>query len=184
MYSTIFLIGLRIFSWDQYLNSAELFFFPHFSTPLLISARTGQADGALAGLKNIWVLFRDLVNVVIVILFILSSVLMVFSESAFSVNRSKTLIALIGAAVFVNFSGFLAFFLIDLSHVLLIIFGNHVLDANSFAGIEVFDEEINLSIGLSTTAAVGELALIYAFSKIIIYLFPFTWVSCFHRPSH
>ncbi|MDE0243206.1 MAG: hypothetical protein OYG31_00590 [Candidatus Kaiserbacteria bacterium] len=174
---TMFEVAGKLFGWfaDSILNPlfdiCRTIFLSTFNFTIIDFGSYWSSDGPFSGLSGIWGIFRDLVNIVIVILFIFSSILTILSESAFGINRTKTLLALVGAAVFVNFSGFIAFFLVDLSHVILIIFGDQVFDANTFAKMDVFEEEINLAIGLSSLSTQNAFPLLYSFSKMIVYTF-------------
>lgn len=174
---TMFEVAGKLFGWFAdsvlriFFDISRSIFLETFNFTIIEFGNHWSTGGGFDGLSAIWVIFRDLVNIVIVILFIFSSILTILSENAFGINRTKALIALLGAAVFVNFSGYIAFFLIDLSHVFLIIFGDQVFDANRFAQMDVFEEEINLAIGLSTLPAENVFSLLYSFSKMVVYTF-------------
>ena len=149
---------------------ARTLFLASFKFTIIEFGGYWEGKGNLVGLGPIWTMFRDIVNVLIVLLFIISSVITVLGESTFSVNRSKTLIMLIAAAVFVNFSGFIAFLLIDLSHVLLVVFADQIFNPSALVQLDVFAEEMKIMLGLSGARG-DELSLMFSMSRLINYVF-------------
>ena len=149
---------------------ARTLFLASFKFTIIEFGGYWEGKGNLVGLGPIWTMFRDIVNVLIVLLFIISSVITVLGESTFSVNRSKTLIMLIAAAVFVNFSGFIAFLLIDLSHVLLVVFADQIFNPSALVQLDVFAEEMKIMLGLSGARG-DELSLMFSMSRLVNYVF-------------
>ena len=56
-------------------------------------------DGLLSGFGVAWQVLRDLMNLVIVVMFVLTAMITAFGDGRFGVHR-KSLISLIGAAIF------------------------------------------------------------------------------------
>ena len=109
------------------------FFLFHALDKTVFEFRTVFEDNSFS---IIWKALRDMVNVLIALLFIylaaLTSLLtLTFDESGILIkNRSslvKKLIFLFVAASLVNFSGFFALFLIDISNILISLFSEYVL---------------------------------------------------------
>ena len=95
-------------------------------------------DGAFgANLKNFWQLIRDVVNLTIVVLFVLTAILFIFGRNFKS--DIKILLFLLAAALLVNFSAFFTLALFDISHAL---FGAifNLFDATAVSNLSPFSE--------------------------------------------
>ena len=72
-------------------------------------------------LQSVWQIIRDIVNLLIVVLFVIVTMMTVFGEFVY---KRKVLIGLILAAILVNFSAFFTLFIIDISNILFVMFFN------------------------------------------------------------
>ena len=93
-------------------------------------------DGLLSGFRTVWQILRDFVNLAIVIIFIVTAMMTSLGEGRFGFHR-KSLIYLILAAVFVNFSAFFTLLIIDISHIAFMLFFNAI-DTTSWGSISPF----------------------------------------------
>ena len=106
-------------------------------------------DGLLSNFSVAWQVLRDLVNLVIVVLFVLTTIVTAFGDKAFGFNR-KSLIYLIGAAVFVNFSAFFTLLVIDISHIIFMLFFN-ALPLDGFGSLSPFSGYDSVLSEIGTT---------------------------------
>ena len=94
-------------------------------------------DGALySGFSIAWQILRDLVNLVIVVFFVLIAMITSFGEGSFGFHR-KSLMHLIFAAALVNFSAFFTLLVIDISHIVFMLFFN-ALPLEGFGSLSPF----------------------------------------------
>ena len=99
-------------------------------------------DGLLSGFGVAWQVLRDLMNLVIVVMFVLTAMITAFGDGRFGVHR-KSLINLIGAAIFVNFSAFFTLLIIDISHIAFMLFFN-ALPLDGFGSLSPFSGYDNI----------------------------------------
>ena len=103
---------------------------------ILDFAKNWNEGGFLSDFRVVWQVLRDFVNLIIVVLFILTAMMTAFGEAQFGFHR-KSLVYLIGAAILVNFSAFFTLLVIDISHILFMLFFN-ALDASSWGSFSPF----------------------------------------------
>ena len=141
----------------------------------------GDSAGSRS-LGTFWQYIRDLVNLFIVILFIVTAFL-TLSES-FGFNR-KSLIGLLLAAIFVNFSAFVVLALVDVSNVLAAAFYNEFLNVslstvslNSLSSIFFSADDIvwntvfTIGLAISTALIIGALFYLAVILLVrILYIF-------------
>ena len=92
-----------------------------YNTILEFGKFWSDSGGGAVFLKEVWRSVRDIVNLLIVVLFVVITMLTVFGEFSF---RRTTLVGLILAALLVNFSAFFVLFVIDISNILFVMFFN------------------------------------------------------------
>ena len=68
---------------------------------ILEFAQNWKDDNLLSGLRVVWQILRDFVNLAIVIIFIVTALMTSFGDGRFGFHR-KSLVYLIGAAIFVK----------------------------------------------------------------------------------
>ena len=102
----------------------------------ILDFATQWDDGVLSGFRTVWQILRDFVNLAIVIIFIVTAMMTSLGDGRFGFHR-KSLIYLIFAAVFVNFSAFLTLLIIDISHIAFMLFFNAI-DTTSWGSISPF----------------------------------------------
>ena len=131
-------------------------------------------EGGLGGtLERFWQMIRDVVNLLIVVLFILTAILTVFGEFAF---KRKILLGLLVAALFVNFSAFFTLALFDVSHALFAVIFN-LLDAELLSSISPFGGYGSVLLDVNDDALWN---IVYAVTIAAISLFlslGFVWFS-------
>ena len=108
---------------------------------ILDFAKNWNDGGLLSDFRVVWQVLRDFVNLVIVVLFVITAMMISFGGGRdgggqFGFHR-KGLVHLILAAVFVNFSAFFTLLVIDISHILFMLFFN-ALDASSWGSFSPF----------------------------------------------
>ena len=114
----------------------QLLFLQVVEFTILNFAANWQEGGYLSDFRVVWQVLRDFVNLVIVVLFVLTAMMTAFGNGLFGF-RHKSLVYLIGAAIFVNFSAFFTLFILDISHILFMLFFN-ALDATSWGSLSPF----------------------------------------------
>lgn len=103
---------------------------------ILNFADNWNEGGFLSDFRVVWQVLRDFVNLVIVVFFVITAMMTSLGDGQFGFHR-KTLLYLILAAVFVNFSAFFTLLIIDISHILFMLFFN-ALDASSWGSFSPF----------------------------------------------
>ena len=103
---------------------------------ILDFAKNWNDGGFLSDFRVVWQVLRDLVNLIIVVLFVITAMMTSLGKEQFGFHR-KGLLHLIAAAVFVNFSAFFTLLVIDISHILFMLFFN-ALDASSWGSFSPF----------------------------------------------
>ncbi len=93
-----------------------------------------KGSGVAGELKSLWQLMRDIANIFIVVLFIVTAFLTIFGDFFF---KRKILFGLLAAAVVVNFSAFFVLALFDISHAFFLVAFN-ILDTQTLSG-SLFD---------------------------------------------
>ena len=104
---------------------------------ILDFANQWKDNGLLSDFRVVWQVLRDFVNLIIVVFFILTAMMTVLdAKGQFGFHR-KGLLYLIAAAVFVNFSAFFTLLIIDISHILFMLFFN-ALDVSTLGSFSPF----------------------------------------------
>ena len=104
---------------------------------ILDFANHWKDNGLLSDFRVVWQVLRDFVNLSIVVLFVLTAMMTVLdAKGQFGFHR-KGLLYLIAAAVFVNFSAFFTLLVIDVSHILFMLFFN-ALDVSTLGSFSPF----------------------------------------------
>ena len=104
---------------------------------ILDFANQWKDNGLLSDFRVVWQVLRDFVNLIIVVFFVLTAMMTVLdAKGQFGFHR-KGLLYLIAAAVFVNFSAFFTLLIIDVSHILFMLFFN-ALDAATLGSFSPF----------------------------------------------
>ncbi len=104
---------------------------------ILDFANHWKDKGLLSDFRVVWQVLRDFVNLSIVVLFVLTAMMTVLdAKGQFGFHR-KGLLYLIAAAVFVNFSAFFTLLVIDVSHILFMLFFN-ALDVSTLGSFSPF----------------------------------------------
>ena len=103
---------------------------------ILDFAKNWNEGGFLSDFRVVWQVLRDFVNLIIIVFFIVTAMMTSLGEGQFGFHR-KALLYLILAAVFVNFSAFFTLLIIDISHILFMLFFN-ALDASSWGSFSPF----------------------------------------------
>ena len=129
---------------------------------ILNFAKNWNDGGFLSDFRVVWQVLRDFVNLVIVVFFVITAMMTSFGEGQFGFHR-KGLLYLILAAVFVNFSAFFTLLIIDISHILFMLFFN-ALDASSWGSFSPFS---GYSVVLGDVAT-GMLNLIVGVIAIVV----------------
>ena len=131
-------VGLGMELMELILGLFQYLFLKVIGFTILNFADHWSSTGLLSDFKVVWQVLRDFVNLVIVVLFVLTAMMTAFGEGkeGFGFHR-KSLIYLIAAAVFVNFSAFFTLLIIDVSHILFMLFFN-ALDASSWGSFSPF----------------------------------------------
>ena len=131
-----FLLGAFLKGLTYFLGLFQALFLKVVEFTILDFAKGWGNDGILSGFRVAWQILRDLVNLIIVIIFVINAAMVAFGDGKFGFYR-KSLLYLIGAAIFVNFSAFFTLFILDISHLLFILFFN-VIDATSWGSLSPF----------------------------------------------
>ena len=120
-------IAANIFEWGKAL-------FLKIIEWTILDFSTYWEGGIGDNLEYSWQMVRDVVNLLIVVLFIVTAILTVFGEFAF---KRKILLGLLVAALFVNFSAFFTLALFDISHALFVAIFT-LLDAQTLSSLSPF----------------------------------------------
>ena len=117
------LIGWFMKGLEWILGLFQFLFLQVIDFTILDFATSWKDNGLLSGLRLVWQILRDFVNLAIVIIFIITAMMTSFGDGRFGFHR-KSLVHLIGAAIFVNFSAFFTLLIIDISHIAFMLFFN------------------------------------------------------------
>ena len=125
-------------------------------------------------LKVLWQIVRDVVNLLIVLLFIITAMLTAFGNNF--VFKRKLLLGLLAAALFVNFSAFITLFIIDVSHALFIgVLG--FLDIQAFSSISPFGGYGSVFLEISGDGLWNLLYGLVMSTTSFFLFFGFLWLS-------
>ncbi len=129
---------------------------------ILDFAKQWQDNGLYSDFRVVWQILRDFVNLVIVVFFVLTAMMTVLdAKGQFGFHR-KGLLFLIAAAVFVNFSAFFTLLVLDISHILFMLFFN-ALDAStlgSFSPFSGYSEVLGDTAGGLFNIILGVIAIV------------------------
>ena len=129
---------------------------------ILDFANQWKDNGLLSDFRVVWQVLRDFVNLTIVVFFVLTAMMTVLdAKGQFGFHR-KGLLYLIAAAVFVNFSAFFTLLIIDVSHILFMLFFNalDVSTLGSFSPFSGYSEVLGSTAGGFFNIILGVIAIV------------------------
>ena len=163
-------------AWSSFLNSIvagaqiiilsgeSLFFLTVKFTILEFSSYWNSTSEVGNIFKIIWQIIRDIVNLGITILFVLTALGTIIWDG-FGLQR-KTLLYLLAAAVLNNFSAFIALVLIDISNAIILFFYNYIIASDGSLYYHIAGEQIQ-----ATLAATSDGYLLWnTFTTIVIFI--------------
>ena len=130
------LFGALMSGLEAILQIFQFLFLEVIKFTILDFATQWGDKGLLSGFRTVWQILRDFVNLAIVIIFIVTAMMTSLGDGRFGFHR-KSLVFLIFAAVFVNFSAFITLLIIDISHIAFMLFFNAI-DTTSWGSISPF----------------------------------------------
>ena len=131
------LVGALMKALEWLVSLFQFLFLQVIQFTVLDFANQWKDDGLLSDFRVVWQILRDFVNLVIVVFFVLTAMMTVLdAKGQFGFHR-KGLVWLIVAAVFVNFSAFFTLLVIDVSHILFMLFFN-ALDVSTLGSFSPF----------------------------------------------
>ena len=132
-----FLVGGFAQGLEWLVSLFQFLFLQVIQFTILDFANHWKDNGLLSDFRVVWQVLRDFVNLIIVVFFVLTAMMTVLDvKGQFGFHR-KGLVWLIAAAVFVNFSAFFTLLIIDISHILFMLFFN-VLDVSTLESFSPF----------------------------------------------
>ena len=129
-------VGALMQGLELILGLFQFLFLQVIEFTILDFAKNWNDGGFLSDFRVVWQVLRDFVNLIIVVFFVITAMMTSLGDGQFGFHR-KGLIYLIFAAVFVNFSAFFTLLIIDISHILFMLFFN-ALDASSWRSFSPF----------------------------------------------
>jgi hypothetical protein len=122
----------------------------------------------ISGLNGVWVLFRDLVNVFFIFILLYIAIKKILGSSGF--DEKKALGNLILNAILVNFSLFIAKFLIDVGNIIAVAFYNQVSGGGSISSMILDNLHIKdlFTLSLAATGTGQADIVIVLLAKIFI----------------
>ncbi len=130
------ILGAFVWGLEQILALFQWLFLQVIEFTILDFAKQWKEGGLLSGFRIAWQVLRDLVNLVIVVVFVLTAMATSLGDGQFGFHY-KGLLYLIGAAIFVNFSAFFTLLVIDISHIVFLLFFN-ALNVSSWGSMSPF----------------------------------------------
>lgn len=132
-----YLVGGLMKGLEWLVSLFQFLFLQVIQFTILDFANHWKDNGLLSDFRVVWQVLRDFVNLSIVVLFVLTAMMTVLdAKGQFGFHR-KGLLYLIAAAVFVNFSAFFTLLVVDVSHILFMLFFN-ALDVSTLGSFSPF----------------------------------------------